>query len=266
MPSRVVAPITVNRGNVSGMDEAPGPLPTITSTRKSSMAMYSSSSAARGRRWISSIKSTSPASSELRIEAKSPACWMAGPEVTRIGTSNSLATIMAKVVLPSPGGPASRIWSGRNVTFSSSIEEKLQLRFEPWLSDESLEDMRTKLLVADRFVADGCGGNHTEGFLVRPGVRLFECISVRHNGPFHLPLSNDVSASFNTRGTSSASTASRFDYRRRPSAPHGQRPAGAIPKTSDLRRPVRPQCLQESKRLRKNPRSGSDQWNLSVRG
>ena len=80
----------------------------------------------------------------------------------------------------------------RNVTFSSSIEEKLQLRFEPWLSDESLEDMRTKLLVADRFVADGCG------------VRLFECISVRHNGPFHLPLSNDVSASFSTRGTSSA--------------------------------------------------------------
>ena len=92
----------------------------------------------------------------------------------------------------------------RNVTFSSSIEEKLQLRFEAWLSDESLEDMRTKLLVADRFVADGCGGNHTEGFLVRPGVRLFECISVRHNGPFHLPLSNDVSASFSTRGTSSA--------------------------------------------------------------
>ena len=80
----------------------------------------------------------------------------------------------------------------RTVTFSSSIEEKLQLRFESWLSDESLKDMRTKLLVADRFVADGCGGNHTEGFLVRPGVRLFECISVRHNGPFHLPLSNDV--------------------------------------------------------------------------
>ena len=48
MPSRVVAPMTVKRGSVSGMDVAPGPLPTMTSTRKSSMAMYSSSSAARG--------------------------------------------------------------------------------------------------------------------------------------------------------------------------------------------------------------------------
>ena len=91
-----------------------------------------------------------------------------------------------------------------HIAFAGRVQEQLQLGLEPWLSDESLEDMRTKLLVADRFVADGCGGNHTEGFLVRPGVRLFECISVRHNGPFHLPLSNDVSASFSTRGTSSA--------------------------------------------------------------
>ena len=113
MPSRVVAPTTVNLGSVNGMDEAPGPLPTMTSTRKSSMAMYSSSSAARGRRWISSMNSTSPASSELSIEAKSPACWIAGPDVMRIGTSSSLATIIANVVLPNPGGPASRMWSGR---------------------------------------------------------------------------------------------------------------------------------------------------------
>lgn len=39
IPSRVVAPMTVKRGSSSGMEEAPGPLPTITSTRKSSMAM-----------------------------------------------------------------------------------------------------------------------------------------------------------------------------------------------------------------------------------
>ena len=37
-PARVVAPTTVNGGSSSGMAVAPGPLPTMTSTRKSSMA------------------------------------------------------------------------------------------------------------------------------------------------------------------------------------------------------------------------------------
>ncbi len=38
-PARVVAPTSVNGGISSGMAVAPGPLPTTTSTRKSSMAM-----------------------------------------------------------------------------------------------------------------------------------------------------------------------------------------------------------------------------------
>ena len=38
-PARVVAPTTVNGGRVSGIALAPAPLPTITSTRKSSIAM-----------------------------------------------------------------------------------------------------------------------------------------------------------------------------------------------------------------------------------
>ena len=37
-PERVVAPTTVNGGSSSGIAVAPGPLPTITSTRKSSIA------------------------------------------------------------------------------------------------------------------------------------------------------------------------------------------------------------------------------------
>lgn len=38
-PARVVAPTSVNGGSSSGMAVAPGPLPTMTSTRKSSIAM-----------------------------------------------------------------------------------------------------------------------------------------------------------------------------------------------------------------------------------
>ena len=41
----MVAPTSVNGSTSSGIAVAPGPLPTITSTRKSSIALYSSSSA-----------------------------------------------------------------------------------------------------------------------------------------------------------------------------------------------------------------------------
>ena len=41
------------------------------------------------------------------MAARSPACWMAGPEVRRKEPSTSAAMIMARVVLPSPGGPES---------------------------------------------------------------------------------------------------------------------------------------------------------------
>ena len=63
-------------------------------------------------RWISSRNSTSPSVSEESIAARSPACWIAGPLVIRSGTPSSAATIIASVVLPRPGGPASRTWSG----------------------------------------------------------------------------------------------------------------------------------------------------------
>ena len=56
-------------------------------------------------RCISSKNKISPSTKEERIDAKSPACCIAGPEVIRIGQSISAATIIAKVVLPKPGGP-----------------------------------------------------------------------------------------------------------------------------------------------------------------
>ena len=43
------------------------------------------------------------------MAAKSPACVIAGPLVTRIGVFISLAKISASVVLPNPGGPDSKI-------------------------------------------------------------------------------------------------------------------------------------------------------------
>jgi len=58
------------------------------------------------------MKSTSPSWREDRIAARSPACWMAGPEVRRREPSLSAAMIIARVVFPSPGGPESSTWSG----------------------------------------------------------------------------------------------------------------------------------------------------------
>ena len=47
-----------------------------------------------------------------RIAARSPAWVIAGPLVSRSGVLISAAMIMARVVLPSPGGPESSTWSG----------------------------------------------------------------------------------------------------------------------------------------------------------
>ena len=54
---------------------------------------------------------TSRSSSEVRIAARSPARSMAGPEVYRTLTPSSRAMIVARVVLPRPGGPYRRTWS-----------------------------------------------------------------------------------------------------------------------------------------------------------
>lgn len=71
-------------------------------------------------RWISSMKSTSPGTSAERMAARSPACWMAGPDDMRSGRELSWATIIASVVFPSPGGPARRMWSGDRFCISAA--------------------------------------------------------------------------------------------------------------------------------------------------
>jgi hypothetical protein len=108
-PDRVVAPTNVNGATSSGIDVAPGPLPTMTSTRKSSIARYSISSAGRAMRWISSMNSTSCSTRLDSMAARSPARSSAGPEVTRSDDPSSAAMIIASEVLPRPGGPDSRM-------------------------------------------------------------------------------------------------------------------------------------------------------------
>ena len=63
------------------------------------------------------MKRTSDGSSAERIEARSPADCIAGPLDSFRVRSDSAATIMASVVLPRPGGPASRIWSALRLSF-----------------------------------------------------------------------------------------------------------------------------------------------------
>ena len=58
------------------------------------------------------MNKTSPSLMPDKMAARSPACWMAGPLVIRNGAASWLAMIIAIVVLPSPGGPDSRTWSG----------------------------------------------------------------------------------------------------------------------------------------------------------
>ena len=58
------------------------------------------------------MKTTSPSLSVDSTAARSPDRSMAGPLVMRSGAPSSAATIIAIVVLPRPGGPASSTWSG----------------------------------------------------------------------------------------------------------------------------------------------------------
>ena len=50
-----------------------------------------------------------------------------GPLVTRSGTSSSAATIIARVVLPRPGGPESRTWSGALPRPPGGLEHEREL-------------------------------------------------------------------------------------------------------------------------------------------
>ena len=66
------------------------------------------------RRWISSMKSTSPGLRFVSRPARSPGLSRTGPEVTLSWECISLAMMLASVVLPSPGGPCSNTWSSES--------------------------------------------------------------------------------------------------------------------------------------------------------
>ena len=75
------------------------------------------------------------------MAARSPACWIAGPDEMRMGAPISAAMIMAKVVLPNPGGPESRTWSGvppRLRAAASTRPSWSATRFWPWNSARAL--------------------------------------------------------------------------------------------------------------------------------
>ena len=104
-PIRVVAPTKVNFGKSILIALADGPSPIIMSSLKSSIAEYKTSSTTLFSLCISSINKTSANCKLVRIAAKSPHFAKTGPEVLLKPTPISVATICAKVVLPSPGGP-----------------------------------------------------------------------------------------------------------------------------------------------------------------
>ena len=69
------------------------------------------------------MKSTSLGSSEVSMPARSPGLSSTGPLVSLKPTPSSLAMMLLRVVLPSPGGPCSRVWSSgspRNLAASTN--------------------------------------------------------------------------------------------------------------------------------------------------
>src|SRR3990170_4239711 len=159
LPTRVVAPITVTCSIWSRTVRAPGPLPSTTSSAKSSMAGYRISSTTWLSRWISSMNSTSPLPRLVRTAARSPARSMAGPEVGRICGPISAATMLASVVLPSPGGPYSSTWStGSSRWREHATRRGGDERLPAARGDDLVDQSRTEELVTEQ--------NHRSAHLV----------------------------------------------------------------------------------------------------
>ena len=78
---------------------------------QSSIAGYRNSSMIGRSRWISSMNRMSPARMLVSVPTRSPGFSSAGPDVVWMFTPISRAISSASVVLPSPGGPKSSVWS-----------------------------------------------------------------------------------------------------------------------------------------------------------
>ena len=72
------------------------------------------------------MKRTSFGSSEVRIPAKSPGLSKIGPLVILKPTPSSLAMMLLSVVLPSPGGPYSSVWSSGSPRYLAASTKTLK--------------------------------------------------------------------------------------------------------------------------------------------
>ena len=79
---------------------------------------------------------------------------MAGPLVMRSGAPSSAAMIIAIVVLPRPGGPESRMWSGGRAAAHRALEHQRELLADPVLADELVERLGPQR-VLDLALVDG---------------------------------------------------------------------------------------------------------------
>ena len=103
--------------------------------------------------------------------ARSPACWIAGPLDSRSGRPLSCATIIASVVLPSPGGPDSRMWSaGRCWMRAASSSSCSCPRTFCWPTNSASEVGRSAPSIASSVSSTGSSASRsssTDGLLAR---------------------------------------------------------------------------------------------------
>ena len=72
------------------------------------------------------MKSTSFGSRDVRMPARSPGLSSTGPEVILNPTPSSLAMMLLKVVLPSPGGPCRSVWSSGSPRYLAASTNTLR--------------------------------------------------------------------------------------------------------------------------------------------
>ena len=193
-------------------------------------------------RWISSMNSTSPGVRLDSSAARSPACWMAGPLDMRSGRPLSCATIIASVVLPSPGGPDEQDVVGRALLDARGVQQQLQLPAHLLLADELGERRRAqRALDRELGLVDGLAGvdeRHPPAGSLRAGPRVAQREPQERRAP-----RRGRPRGVRRRRTSTASLAARSrpaepDERlRRPARRHAGRGirAGAAPRARRAR-------------------------------
>ena len=93
------------------------------------------------------------------MAAKSPVRSMAGPLVVRMFAPSSLATTVASVVLPSPGGPENRMWSTTSWRCAGGFYENGERLLHLRLAQVVAQALRAQAAV-EREVVFGQRGRH----------------------------------------------------------------------------------------------------------